>query len=240
MAFKRSAQKYFLQLIPSDKVIGNLLPKAKSTEAIKEEPDEITVVPEITTFSDNVIVSYPNATQLEEHIWTEIVCKDAIRIVCQVAEMGLRVGVLTRGGLSFGRLHHSEGVVFGEALVDAHALERKVANFPRIVVSERVITKLNQPEYMKDILLRDADAWHLNYFREMMRGAVPSGAGAIDDARLWKRTHLECIDRNIAKLSHRRLISCVRDAVVRVPASPRAKWEWFKTRFEAATSPLAG
>ena len=55
----------------------------------------IKIVPETTTFSDNVVVSYPEgrsdepgAEQLTA-LWAEIVCSDAIRILLTVAEMGL-------------------------------------------------------------------------------------------------------------------------------------------------------
>ena len=84
-------------------------------------------------------------------------------------KMGLRIGLLIRGGLSFRQMYHQEGVVFGEAMVDAHSLEKTAAVYPRIVVSERVLAKLERttPDPIQT-LLQDADGrWHLNYLAEM-------------------------------------------------------------------------
>lgn len=103
---------------------------------------KLTITPEITTFSDNVVVSYPSAqaqTEAQAHalgsrvfefVWTEIVLMDAIRVLHPVAERALGVGLLLRGGLSFGQLYHDGDVIFGEAMVDAYELERKHAQNP--------------------------------------------------------------------------------------------------------------
>jgi hypothetical protein len=191
--------------------------------------------PEITTFSDLVVVSYlgvPNEDDAEDfppmldRIWTKIVCQDAIRILSGVAEMGLRIGLLIRGGLSFGQLYHDEGVVFGKAKVDAYKLESCVSSDPRIVVSEGIVEKLNhgRPEDM-DVFLRDADGkWHLNYFEGMVNGSRKERY----DIALWKAAHLERIDKEIKRL---------REDVSNLDALKVAnKWEWFKERFKAAIS----
>jgi hypothetical protein len=43
-------------------------------------------------------------------------------------------GFLVRGGLAKGLLHHSDKAVFGPAFLEAYALERDIACYPRIVV----------------------------------------------------------------------------------------------------------
>jgi hypothetical protein len=43
-------------------------------------------------------------------------------------------GILVRGGVAKGQLHHTDKVVFGPALIDAYALESRIAKFPRILV----------------------------------------------------------------------------------------------------------
>ena len=102
-------------------------------------------------------------------------CQDASRVLSAVAEMGLRIGVLVRGGFSFGQLYHENGVVFGEAMVDAHRLEEKHAVYPRVLVSDRIIARLEGvPEAERTFLLKDTDGlWHLNYFAEMI-GHAPA------------------------------------------------------------------
>jgi hypothetical protein len=196
-----------------------------------------TIVPEVTTFSDHIVVSYPllgdeepPRSDVPAHLrfsplWTKFMCQDAIRILSAVAEMGLRIGVLVRGGFSFGQLYHESGVVFGEAMVDAHRMEDKDAVYPRILVSDRIISKLEGvPELDRSFLLRDADGrWHLNYFSEMIQH---SSNGPIDDehAKRWKCAHLATIDAAI-------------DAAIALGNARIAeKWIWFKARFEKGTA----
>jgi hypothetical protein len=194
----------------------------------------IRITPEVTAFSDNIVVSYPSfgfdSIETPRHLrieplWTKFMCQDAIRILSRVAEMGLRIAVLIRGGFSFGQLYHENGVVFGEAMVDAYHLESKHANHPRVLVSERIIERLTGiPDSERTFLLQDADGrWHLNYFAEMIRH---SSNGPIDDehAKRWKRTHLATIN---AQIDAANALGNARIAV---------KWIWFKCRFENATS----
>jgi hypothetical protein len=82
-------------------------------------------------------------------------CQDAIRILSGVAEMGLRIGVLIRIGYSLGQLYHANGVVFGEAMVDAHRLENEHACYPRVLVSDRIIERLaDVPESERTLTVR--------------------------------------------------------------------------------------
>jgi class 3 adenylate cyclase len=210
---------------------------AQSSEAIDGEAQEdgsyrISITPEITTFSDHIVASWGAAqgehiSEMLVSLWTEIVCKDAIRILQSVVEVGLRIGLLVRGGFSFGQLYHEGGVVFGEAMVDAYKIESEVAKTARVVVSERVIRRLNpiRPENSETLLRDESDQqWHLNYFTEMMRHAAPPGDEAIDQASRWKHAHLDRIDREVETLR------------LRGASGPAAKWEWFKVQFETATA----
>lgn len=194
------------------------------------------VTPEVTTFSDNIVVSYPGVPdeadlEVLEPLWAKIVCEDCIRILSGVAEMALRIGVLVRGGLSFGQLYHEGGVVFGEAMVDAYALENKVANTPRIIVSDRVIKKLELSSLGgKSMLLQDVDGlWHLDYFTKMVQAAMrPAPSGPEIDPQ-WKSAHLGLVQTQIDALRQRA------DAV---SLAHTAKWGWFKRSLEEAITKL--
>ena len=57
-----------------------------------------------------------------------------------------------RFGYSFGQLYHENGVVFGEAMVDAYEVEHKHACHPRVLVSDRIIDRLTGiPEFGSDL-----------------------------------------------------------------------------------------
>lgn len=43
------------------------------------------------------------------------------------------------GGLTFGKVFHEDGIVFGPALNEAYDLESKKANFPRILASSKLV-----------------------------------------------------------------------------------------------------
>jgi hypothetical protein len=113
-------------------------------------------------------------------LWTGVVLKDSIRILHAVAERALRIGLLIRGGLALGQFYHRDGVVFGEALVEACALKSKIANTPRILVSNHIVTlAMGDPSGAITTLLKDIDAkWHVNYYTEMVRERIHPGPSA--------------------------------------------------------------
>lgn len=218
--------------------------QVQSEQDIDGNPQEdgsyrIRMTPEVTTFSDNIVVSYPSLgdetsvphdvpkhLHFEAH-WAKFMCQDAIRILSGVAELGLRIGVLLRGGFTFGQLHHDKGVVFGEALVEANRIEKGEAVYPRVLVSARIIESLDGvPDADRTFLLQDVDGRsHLNYFAEMIRHA--SNWPIHDEqARRWKRAHLVTIDAAIKELAH--------------DPHRRGKWVWFKARFEEAYARIQG
>ena len=195
------------------------------------------ITPEVTAFSDNIVVSYPWAADETDvfpdgsppmfvAMWTTFMCRDAIRVLSGVAEMALRIGVLIRGGFTFGQLYHENGVVFGEAMVEAHDLEDTQAVTPRVLVSNRILERLAlDPAADRSFLLQDADGrWHLNYFARMIDNASDSPMSE-ESARAWKSAHFATIDREIAAASK---------------ASIAEKWTWFKTHFEDATAHING
>ncbi len=66
--------------------------------------------------------------------------------ICLIGSQLLYFGVVFRGGISIGKLHHSsENVIIGPALVDAYNIESKIAKSPRIILSKSLIQKLNYP-----------------------------------------------------------------------------------------------
>jgi hypothetical protein len=85
-------------------------------------------------FSDTLVLAAP----VEQHGGEESAIGG---LVLQAAWLQLNfidAGFFLRGGLSLGRIHIRDGLVFGPALVEAYDLERMRAVSPRIVLSSDV------------------------------------------------------------------------------------------------------
>lgn len=55
-------------------------------------------------------------------------------------------GILIRGGITIGKIIHTPtGIVFGQGLIDAYHLESRAAKYPRIILSDNLISRLNYP-----------------------------------------------------------------------------------------------
>lgn len=108
-------------------------------------------------------------------------------------------------------------------MVDAYELERKFARYPRIVVSERIISKLKNkpPEHVVALLLDEDGRWHLNYMAAIVRHALSHGD--FEGAMRWKRGHDDLIEEQIRQLES-------------FQDGRAHKWRWFKRHLEIATS----
>jgi hypothetical protein len=78
----------------------------------------------------------------------------------------LRDGILTRGSIRQGPLHHEGRVVFGQALIDAYLDEKNIAKMPRILLEKKLAIAfrrteadafLEQEELFAGSLIRDDD-----------------------------------------------------------------------------------
>ena len=77
-------------------------------------------------------------------------------------------GILIRGGITIGKIIHNEtGIVFGQGLIDAYHLESRAAKYPRIILSDKLIAKLNYPLETK----RDRFPYH-QYLKRFSDGCV--------------------------------------------------------------------
>lgn len=191
-----------------DLLIGIAASKSAFSVDGKAQEDgsyKIQIAPEITTFSDHVVASFHLFDQNIEvagvlfPFWLDMCLSEAQRIVGTIALEALRIGLLVRGGVTVGKLYHSGGVVFGEGMVNAYLLESRVANYPRIVVSSRVYSKL--PEANRHRLRRDKDGiWHLNYLSRLTAQPASSGEDYGDAVRSWIAASVKTIDNNMRVL----------------------------------------
>ena len=93
-----------------------------------------------TSFSDSIVVSVKVDNNLNEMASTLIVN------LANIGAILFEQGILFRGGLTIGNIIHNEnGTVFGQGLIDAYKLESSFAKYPRIILSDKLISKLNYP-----------------------------------------------------------------------------------------------
>ena len=53
-------------------------------------------------------------------------------------------GLFVRGGVSVGEFYINEDIVFGPALLDAHNTESNLACYPRIVLDDKTVGRLQK------------------------------------------------------------------------------------------------
>ena len=140
----------------------------------------------------------------------EMYVKVAQDLIISTARRALDLGMLARGGLTIGKLHHSGGVVFGEAMVDAYRLESRVAIYPRIAVSSRIYSILPKRER----IAQDTDGiWYLKYLSELPR-EIPA-----NDRKPWLEWCTEIIQEHVTYFEEREMWN------------EFAKWSCFKNKF---------
>ena len=122
----------------------------------------------VTIFSDTIVVSFLQSAP-SEIFFTLIEIKWVIMNL-------VNKGILCRGALAYGKLIHSDKMIFGPALVEAYISESKAALYPRVIVSHELIqlagnysannhTPEEEIEYVKDLLKKDTDGmYYIDYF----------------------------------------------------------------------------
>lgn len=92
-------------------------------------------------FTDNIIFGGP-LTERDFDTESEFGAVSMTASFYQL-EMALQ-GFFVRGGMSFGPLHMSPELAFGQACVDAHNLETKESIYPRIIINQEVMHRVYQ------------------------------------------------------------------------------------------------
>jgi hypothetical protein len=118
----------------------------------------------VTYFSDSIVISY-DYTEPSQLYHTLI---DLLYVSFELANQGY----LARGGVTIGKLIHTNELIFGPAMVKAYDLESKEAIYPRIIVEKEVVengikfkvdnhSANDELEYIFDIITEDSDG---NYY----------------------------------------------------------------------------
>jgi hypothetical protein len=111
----------------------------------------------ISSISDSIVISVPENVvrggKKYSRIFGMLIC---FEMVFWLQRELIRCGILTRGAISFGRLHHGDSIVIGEGLVTAYRLENQSAIYPRVVLAP-VIQELMlaEPTKVSGFLFRE-------------------------------------------------------------------------------------
>lgn len=108
--------------------------------------DEIRNDADFTFMSDSIIISAPH----NEHGLLFI-----LYLCSFIQNMLLQQGILLRGGIADGEFFKLDSIMFGPALISAYRIESNIAIYPRIVISEEIITKLKEKGLFKKMTAED-------------------------------------------------------------------------------------
>ena len=93
----------------------------------------------VKIFSDNIIVAIPSDPIMLNDNHPVIALNRIAAIVGAFQRAFLAQGILTRGSITYGDLYIDDLMVWGSALVEAYEIESFVANYPRVVLSEKIL-----------------------------------------------------------------------------------------------------
>jgi hypothetical protein len=186
----------------------------------------INIRPAISSFSDHIVMSFPieharRTAGFRHEVVDRLLLNHMQSRVCFLAASALRIGFLLRGGATIGKLYHSDGVVFGEALVEAYEIESRTSIYPRIVASPKLIDP-----YWSVVIHQDDDGLHhLDYFKPMLFAAVrvhPSHPSYNVETKTWFDQVVGVIDSKLSELARAGTLN------------EFAKWSWFARKWRAA------
>lgn len=134
------------------------------------------ISPEVSTFSDHIVISYPLesvAAKINDDTTPIFINLQVQEFIATIASDALRLGFLIRGAAAVGNLHHANGVVFGEGLVEVVAHHVRDAGFVRQTASKS--TTKNALECLLTTVERRGPRYSRLYLRYAQRR--PFGAG---------------------------------------------------------------
>ena len=183
--------------------------------------------PAISTFSDNIVISYqlgPISTVIgNDEPFNLLIIMDHFNwLLTKIATAALHIGFLLRGGATIGKLYHAGGVVFGEALVEAFQIESRISIYPRVVLSHKITSRLTWIEQQQNITRGDDGLYHFDYFRKLAlipllpANSYPAGV----DARI----------KHVISTIARKLTEFERQGKL----NELAKWAWFAREFRSS------
>jgi hypothetical protein len=180
--------------------------------------------PAVSTFSDHIVVSYPTRpfdpeTGFDDRQTVSFIRMHFRQFLRGMAAAALRIGFLLRGGATIGPLYHSQGAVFGKALVDAYDIESRTSTYPRVVLSNNITCRPVWMDGQSEIVRCDDGLYHFDYFNSLALSSTAPGPEAAKNAKAW----FDCAVRTIDKK--------LRDLEKNGEQKAFANWMWFARKY---------
>lgn len=122
--------------INQDKKVENVNKYLEMLHKFFKSENAIAPSRKVTSFSDSIVVSI-NVKDIEDFDF------ELLEIYYLLIN-SIRKGFLLRGSIVYGKLIHTDDIVFGPALVDAYDKETKIAKYPRVIIDDAIVSDLNE------------------------------------------------------------------------------------------------
>jgi hypothetical protein len=177
------------------------------------------IIPAISSFSEHIGIRDAleplfSEGRLDEALAPVVVMQQFQRLLSTLAASALRIGLLVRGGATIGKLFHAQGVVFGEALIEAFDIESRIAKYPRVVLSRSITRRANwiKPPFV----LRDQDGMYcIDYLMPILFYVASPGDQWARHAKQWFSEISAIIEGSLKRLESEGKLNEL------------AKWIWF-------------
>ncbi|EJC7104920.1 hypothetical protein MZJ31_004501 [Vibrio parahaemolyticus] len=153
----------------------------------------------VKVFSDNILLAVP---------WFSVDGESEFGfILLALREYQLSMalnGYFIRGGISVGNLFVDENMIYGKALLEAYALESKVANDPKIILSSEVLEVVRShtqfyenPEESpqnRDVVIDNDGKGFISYLDELIEESSVGLVLNTEKLRLHKQKVMEAVE----------------------------------------------
>lgn len=94
----------------------------------------------LKAYTDNILVAFPLVKN--EPFPRQFITFNSI--ITSLYQQFLINDILVRGACDIGEIYVDDDFVFGKSLIEAHKLESKIAKYPRVVLSDKLMKKFKQ------------------------------------------------------------------------------------------------
>ena len=143
----------------------------------------------IKVFSDNIVI----VQKMENDILNDQIISIINLVALLQFEALFAFGLSLRGGITLGELSIDDSVVWGTGLIEAYQIENSIANYPRVVISQKMIDAYEKCKNTKidlfTLIKQDNDGcWFVDYIKIMPSvRLIPKMAAHLGDVTRMSR-----------------------------------------------------